>query len=111
MGEELETKCFQLIAQAGDAKSSFIEAITQASEGHLQEAEERMKSGHKAFVEGHKIHAEMLQHEASGKDKLEGLLVIHAEDQMMSAETFEVMAEQFLNLYRRLQESRGGKEE
>ena len=41
---------------------------------------------------------EMIQKEASGESVETCLLLIHAEDQMMSAETFQVLAGEFIDL-------------
>ena len=40
--------------------------------------------------------------EASGELDGSGLLLIHAEDQLMSAEGFRIIAEEFIDVYKRL---------
>ena len=110
MKEELEMKCCSLIAQVGDARSSYVEAVRKASEGKLDEAEVLMKNGHTAYVYGHKIHAELMMLHTAAEDHTYDLLLMHAEDQMMSAETVEIMADQFIRLYQKLQPDKGGRE-
>ncbi len=110
MKEELEMKCCSLIAQVGDARSSYVEAVRKASEGKLDEAEILMKNGHTAYVYGHKIHAELMMLQTGAEDNKDNLLLMHAEDQLMSAETVEIMAEQFICLYQKLQSDKGGEE-
>ena len=105
MTEEMQLKCFELISMAGDARSCFIEAIQSAGEGDEAETEKLMAQGHAAFAKGHNIHLDMLGAEADG-EQISGLLLIHAEDQMMSAESFGVIAEQFIDLYRKLREQK-----
>ena len=39
MTEQMEVICFELISTAGDARSSYIEAIQAAGEGNFEEAE------------------------------------------------------------------------
>ena len=103
MTEQMEVRCFELISTAGDARSSYIEGVQAAGEGNFEEAERLMEQGRLAFSKGHEVHADMLTEEANGKSET-CLLLIHAEDQMMSAESFGILAEQFIDLYRRLQD-------
>ena len=103
MTEELAVRCFELISTAGDARSSFIEAIQSAKEGDFEGANRLMEQGHMAFSKGHEVHLDMLTAEANGKSE-SCLLLMHAEDQMMSAESFGILAEQFIDLYQTLHE-------
>lgn len=97
---DLELISFQIISAVGTARSMYIEAIEEAKNGNINHAKELIKDGEKIFVEGHKAHADLIQCEASGDDKVAiNLLLIHAEDQLMSAETFSIIAKQFVDLY------------
>ncbi len=102
MSEELVMSCFQLITYVGTARSCYINAIQKAKEGKYDEAEALMKQGGEAFVQGHDGHADLLTKEANGELTESGLLLIHAEDQLMSAEGFHTIAEEFIALYKRL---------
>ena len=102
MSEELVMSCFQLITYVGTARSCYINAIQKAKEGKYDEAEILMKQGRDAFVQGHDGHADLRAKEANGELKESGLLLIHAEDQLMSAEGFQTIAEEFIALYKRL---------
>lgn len=100
--EGLELICFQMISAAGGARSCFVEAVQQAKAGDLEAAEASMKEGKELFVEGHKAHGELIAKEAAGQGVAPTLLLVHAEDQMMSAELFEVMAQEWIDLYKEL---------
>lgn len=102
MSEELVLSCFQLITFVGTARSCYINAIQKAKEGKYDEAEDLMKQGKEAFVQGHTGHADLLAKEARGELDQAGLILIHAEDQLMSAEGFQTIAEEFIALYKRL---------
>ena len=91
--EEFELICMQMITNSGSAKSSYIEAIQKAKEGAYDEAERLMNEGDEFFSEAHGVHGNLLAQEASG-DKVEfSLILMHAEDQLMSAENFKIIAE------------------
>lgn len=100
--EGLELTCFQIISSVGEARSSFIEAIGYAKAGKYEEAKDLMVSGEEAFVRGHQAHANLIQMEASGEKTAVTLLLVHAEDQLMSAEAFKVLAAEFIDIYKRL---------
>lgn len=53
-----------------------------------------------AFVEAHKIHAALIQKEASGEKTEFSLLFMHAEDQMASTEIVQLLAQELIELYR-----------
>ena len=49
-------------------------------------------------MEGHAAHSRLLERSAQGADVL-SLLIVHAEDQMMAAESFRTVAESFIRMY------------
>jgi PTS system cellobiose-specific IIA component len=100
--EGLELVSFQIIAAAGSARSSYVEALQAAKQGNFEEAEAMIKQGDADFVEAHHVHAELIQKFAGGEDPGANILLIHAEDQVMSAEVLKLMALEFIDLYKRL---------
>ncbi|MFV0393906.1 MAG: PTS lactose/cellobiose transporter subunit IIA [Coprobacillaceae bacterium] len=100
--EGLELTCFQIISNVGGARSCFIEAIQHAKANNFEKAQEVMAEGEKFFTEGHHAHAQLIQSEANGElDKIT-LLLIHAEDQLMSAESFKILAGEFIDVYKKI---------
>ena len=97
--EGLELISFQIISTVGTARSQYIHAIKKAKNFAFEEARSLIQKGEEAFVEGHKIHAQLIQQEASGQQASINLLIVHAEDQLMSAEAFKIIAEEFIDVY------------
>ena len=58
--------------------------------------------GNEEFVEGHTAHAKILSEHAKGNNALNEMLLMHAEDMMMSAENFGIIAKNDLHLYQML---------
>ena len=108
MTEELELTLFQIITAAGGSKSSYIAAIQEAKDGNFRAAWELVKEGDNFQSQAHDPHSSLLTQEAQlameGKNSadLVCLLLIHAEDQMMSCEVFKQMSEEFIALYEKL---------
>ena len=103
MTEEMTLACFQMITYVGTARSCFINAIQCAKTGDFAGAAEMLKQGDDAFVQGHQVHSDLAGKEAEGQEI--GLLTLHAEDQMMSAEAFRTIAEEFIDVYKRMASS------
>lgn len=105
--EELDMISFEIISSVGMARSCYIEAIRLAKEKKYEEAQQKIEAGDKGFIAGHNAHMKLLKVE---KDKNMGILVIHAENQLMSAETFKLLAVEFIDMYKELR-SEGNNEE
>lgn len=101
--EELEDICFEMISAVGSARSTYIEAIQEAKKGNFKEAENMIEEGSKLFVEGHHAHAKLVQAEASGDKPPVSLILVHAEDQLMSAEAFKIIATELIDVYKKME--------
>jgi len=100
--EGLEMYCVELITYVGDARSSFIQAIGAAKEGDFLEADRLIAAGEESFINGHRVHGELIQKAASGELSHISMILVHAEDQLMSAETFKILANEFIDVYRKM---------
>lgn len=100
MNQEMEMICFQLISNSGGAKSSYIEAIQLAKQGNFDEAEQKLEEAREFFNNAHHIHTQLIQKEASGEGVEFSLLFMHAEDQMASTEMAQLLAQEFIELYK-----------
>lgn len=98
--EEFESVSFQMISAVGMARSMYIEAIQKAKEKDFEAAKDLMKQGKDMFIQGHHAHAELIQKEANGEKTEFALLLMHAEDQLMSAEAFGILANEFIDVYK-----------
>lgn len=102
--QELEAICFQMISAVGTARSMYIEAIHLAKVGEFEQAQEMMQQAQQNFVEGHHAHAKLIESEADGNQTPFSLILMHAEDQMMSAEAFGILAEEFIEIYKQIKQ-------
>lgn len=105
--QELELTCFSIITSAGTAKSQYIQAIQEAREGNFEEAERLVADADQVLIAGHEPHTKMVQAEAAGEHTPVNILLVHAEDQMATTETFKVMAQEFISLYRERAQVKG----
>lgn len=101
MNEELEMAAFRIISAVGTARSCFIEAIHEAKARNYEAAEKLLAEGDEAFAEGHDAHLELLGKEGEGNSVV-CLLILHAEDQLMSAEGFKLIALELIDVYKEI---------
>lgn len=97
---ELEMNIFTIISSAGNARSLFIEAIDCAEEKNYELAEQKIIEAKENFINAHKIHLNLLSDEMNNDKSSVSLLLLHAEDQLMSAEAFSILAEKFIKVYK-----------
>ncbi len=98
--EEMELICFKIISAVGEAKSDYINALECAKKGDFEKAAETMKHGDECYANGHKQHADLISKEAGGEKTEMCLLLMHAEDQLMAAETAKLLVAELIELYK-----------
>lgn len=86
----------------GEAKSNAFEAIQKAKNGLFEEAHEKLKAADKALVLAHKSQTVMLTQEAQGEKIELSLLMVHAQDHLMTSLTFIDLAKEVVAVYERL---------
>lgn len=100
--EGLEIISFQIINHVGAARDKYLEAISHAKKGNFDKAQQLLKEGEKQFVLGHKAHTELIQRDVRDGTVMMNLLLTHAQDQLMSAEAFKIIATEFIDIYLRI---------
>ncbi|NJE80968.1 PTS lactose/cellobiose transporter subunit IIA [Olsenella sp. SW781] len=106
--DEMVSAAFEIIVEVGNARSCYIDAIKAAHDGDYEQANELIETARKAFSNGHKAHTGLIQAEARGENTSMNLILTHAEDQLMSAEAFGILADAFIDVYRRIDQVEGG---
>lgn len=100
--EGIELVCFEIISAVGGARSCYVEAIQKAKAKDFEGAQKLVEEGDGLFQQGHQAHAKLITQEANG-DKVDVvLLLVHAEDQLMSAEAFKILANEFIDVYKNM---------
>ncbi len=98
MNEIYEQACFQIISFAGTSKSCFLEAIEMAKDG--LDPNELILEGNDAFQQASIAHHKALQLDAKNELKM-GLLLIHAETILSSAETIRDLSQTIIELIKK----------
>jgi cellobiose PTS system EIIA component len=95
----IEQLTMKLIVESGTAKSKDMEAIESARNGEIQEAQRLHAESGKALTAAHEIQTDLIQEEADGAESSASMILVHAQDHLMSAMLVHDFAQEFINLY------------
>ncbi|ACF56379.1 lichenan-specific phosphotransferase enzyme iia component (pts system lichenan-specific eiia component) (eiia-lic) (eiii-lic) [Streptococcus pneumoniae] len=94
-----------LIMYGGEAKSNAMEAIQAAKKGDFSKANRRLADANAALLQAHKAQTEMLTREAQGEKTSISLLMVHAQDHLMTSLTFVDLAKEVVEVYERFEKN------
>ena len=77
-----------------------MEALSLFKRGDYDASAEKMKEGDSNFSKAHSAHLQTLQDEMTLLEPQITLLLTHAEDQLMGAETIKNVVQECMDLYR-----------
>jgi cellobiose PTS system EIIA component len=91
---------FMLILHSGNARSKIIQALREYREGKVEEADNLLVQAEEDLRVAHQIHFKMVQQEASGEKVEFALLLMHAEDHLMSTLSMKELVKELLDLFK-----------
>ena len=97
MDETKYAKAFELIMNAGNAKSLALMAVESAREFDFEESQQEFHLAHQA-------QSDMIQGEANGNPVELNIVLVHAQDHLTMATMAQDNAQEFINLYRLVKE-------
>ncbi|VIQ71868.1 lichenan-specific phosphotransferase enzyme iia component (pts system lichenan-specific eiia component) (eiia-lic) (eiii-lic) [Streptococcus pneumoniae] len=94
-----------LIMYGGEAKSNAMEAIQAAKKGDFSKANKKLADANAALLKAHIAQTEMLTKEANGDSAPLSLLMVHAQDHLMTSITFVDLAKEVVEVYERFEKN------
>ena len=91
---------FGIIAHAGDARSYAYGALAAAKAGNFEEAAELLKQSDAAAVEAHHMQTDLLINEANGNKTTVDVLLVHAQDHLMTSMLAVELIKELIELYK-----------
>lgn len=96
---DIETAAMGLIGNAGEARSIAFEALELAKSGKIKEAKEKLASAKDASLKAHEIQTELIVKEADGEGLPYALLMVHAQDHLMTAMLARELIAELIAIY------------
>lgn len=99
MNMELEEIVFNIISHAGNSRSACFEALHLARSGDFEKADLCMQQAKKELSLVHNIQTNLIQKEAAGNKQELSLLLMHAEDHLMTASLAKDLICELIQMY------------
>ncbi|WP_028042929.1 PTS lactose/cellobiose transporter subunit IIA [Candidatus Stoquefichus massiliensis] len=97
--EEIQSIAFQLIAYSGEAFDHYYKSIDLARLGEIEHANNEIKIGNSKLTKAHNSQRELLTAEARNENIEFSIILVHAQDHLMTTIMFERVAKEFIQLY------------
>ena len=95
----LENILMEWACYAGNAKSMALQAVMKAENKDMEAAKEKLQDAKGELHKAHTIQTDLMTKEIQGEPIEKSILLIHAQDHFMAANTVIELAERFLRLY------------
>lgn len=96
----MEMISFGIVAMAGDARARSFEALAAAKRDEFDEADDLLRSAENAMLKAHHQQTELLAREAGGEHAPVDVLLVHAQDHLMTAMLAQELIRELVDLYR-----------
>lgn len=100
--ENFELIIMNLVVDSGTARSCAMEAIYKAKDGALAQADELIAESNEQLSKAHNTQTELIQMELNGQPVPVSLLMMHAQDHLMTSMVVKDLATEFVDLYRKI---------
>ncbi|MGT2832941.1 PTS cellobiose transporter subunit IIA [Streptococcus halotolerans] len=100
--EELQMAAFGIILSSGNARTIVHEAFAAMREGDYDKAEQLLEDANADMLEAHHAQTDLLQEYASGTEIKIEIIMVHAQDHLMTTMTLREVALEMLALYKKV---------
>jgi PTS system cellobiose-specific IIA component len=101
---DLESTVMELIINAGESKSCAMQALMSAKQGKWDEVEPLLNDAREASKRAHLVQTELIGlDEGTGKVAV-NLIMVHAQDHIMTAMLARELIEELIDVHRKLQQ-------
>ena len=94
---------FQLIMNAGNSKSLSMMAMESAREFNFEEAEKYLKEAEVEMRSAHQSQIDLIQQEAQGNPVDVNIILVHAQDHIMTSMLARELIAELIEVQRQLQ--------
>ncbi len=98
----IEEIAMELVGNAGESRSLAFEALNAAKKGDYEEAEKKLKESKEKMLRAHHIQTELICKEADGEKIELGLIMVHAQDHLMTAILARDLITEMIEVYKKV---------
>lgn len=101
--DELQMVAFEIILNSGNARTIVHEAFAAMRNGRLEEAGELLTNANNEMLLAHRAQTNLLQEYASGESINVEIIMVHAQDHLMTTMTLREVALEMLEMYKKME--------
>ncbi|APB30548.1 PTS lactose/cellobiose transporter subunit IIA [Vagococcus teuberi] len=102
----MEEQIFNIIVHGGNARGFAYEALEACRKGEYEKVDELLKQSKDEMVLAHNTQTELVQKDVRGESVEISLLMIHAQDQLMTTMSEQTLIEQMIIMQKEINELR-----
>lgn len=102
MSLTIEEIAMTIVGNAGEARSLAFEALAQAKNKNFEKAKELLEESKQASLKAHHIQTDLICQEADGNKVEIGLLMVHAQDHLMTSILARELITEIISLYEKI---------
>lgn len=102
MSLTIEEIAMTIVGNAGEARSLAFEALKEAKEGNYEKAKKYLEQSKERSLAAHEMQTELICNEADGNEIEMNLLMVHAQDHLMTSILARELIEEMITLYKKL---------
>ncbi len=97
---ELELTMIEIVALSGDARTKLLTAVKEAKEHNFARAQELVGEAQELLNDAHKSQTDLLTAEARGEVTTPTILLVHAQDHLMTTMLLRDTIDALIDIYR-----------
>ncbi len=101
--EQIQNIAFEIILHSGLSRTMIHEAFKMMKDNDFENAEHKLKESNDKLLLAHQSQTELLQQYSSGDTFNTEIIMVHAQDHLMTTMTLKEIASEMLYLYEKLE--------
>lgn len=101
--EQIQEIAFSIILDSGNARTYVHESFKAMREGSFQEAEEKLEEANESLIKAHSVQTKLLNEYANGSEITMEVIMVHAQDHLMTTMTIKEVAIEMLMMYKKME--------
>lgn len=99
--EDIQVIAFELILHSGNARTLIHESYDLMEKNQFEAADQKLSAANDELVLAHQVQTSLLQDYAKGEEIIIEIIMVHAQDHLMTTMTLKEVAERMKLLYQR----------
>lgn len=101
--EQLQVAAFEIILNSGNARVIVHESFAAMRSGDYEQAAEKLSLANDELLLAHRAQTKLLQEYANGTEIKIEIIMVHAQDHLMTSMTLREVALEMLELYKKVE--------